>query len=138
MEAHGGWIASAPELVRFASALDDPNHCPILKADSIAQMFRDPGVRPLDAQGKPRPFFYACGWNVRPSSSNGKLTTWHTGLLDGTATLLVRRQDGLTWAVLFNADNDEQNKYLASIIDPMIHPVADGITQWPQGWEFQE
>jgi N-acyl-D-amino-acid deacylase len=35
MDAHGGWIASAPELVRFASALDDAEQCPILKASSI-------------------------------------------------------------------------------------------------------
>ena len=30
-EAHGGWIASAVDLVRFASAFYDPAHCPILK-----------------------------------------------------------------------------------------------------------
>jgi N-acyl-D-amino-acid deacylase len=138
MEAHGGWIASALQLVRFASALDDPNHCLILKADSIAEMFRDPGVRPPEAERTGKPFYYACGWNVRPSASDGKLTIWHTGLLDGTATLLVRRHDGLTWAVLFNADNDKQNKYLSKLIDPMIHPVADGIRQWPEGWEFDE
>jgi N-acyl-D-amino-acid deacylase len=139
MEAHGGWIASAPEIVRFASALDDTKHCPILKASSIAEMFREPSVRPLDAAGKPKTFYYACGWNVRPpATSERKLTTWHTGLLDGAATLLVRRNDGLAWAVLFNADNDKRNTYLSLLIDPMIHPVADGITQWPEGWEFAE
>ena len=35
MDAHGAWLASAPELVRFASSLNDPEHCPILKADTI-------------------------------------------------------------------------------------------------------
>ena len=31
MDSHGGWIASAPELARFAGSLDDPAHCPIFK-----------------------------------------------------------------------------------------------------------
>src|SRR5207249_712562 len=31
MDAHGGWIASAVDLARFASALHDPDHGPLLK-----------------------------------------------------------------------------------------------------------
>jgi N-acyl-D-amino-acid deacylase len=136
MAAHGGWIASAPQLVRFASSFDDPGRCPILGSASIAQMFARPARS--DSDGKPKAAYYACGWDVRPIGDNGRINAWHAGLLAGTATLLVRRHDGLAWAVLFNADRDADGRYLAEVIDPLIHPVASGIRQWPEGWEFEE
>ena len=64
--------------------------------------------------------------------------TWHNGLLDGTASLLVRRHDGITWAVLFNRDFDAKHQYLGALIDPLLHPVADGIKVWPKGDEFHD
>src|SRR5947208_3290442 len=42
MDAHGGWISSAPDLVRFGSAFDHPEKCKVLKADSIKTMFAFP------------------------------------------------------------------------------------------------
>src|SRR6185436_10400107 len=35
MDAHGGWIASAIDLARFAAALDDPQHSPLLRPESF-------------------------------------------------------------------------------------------------------
>ena len=40
------------------------------------------------------------GWQVRPVGRDGKANYWHDGSLPGTATLLVRRWDGLSWAAL--------------------------------------
>jgi N-acyl-D-amino-acid deacylase len=141
MDAHGGWIASAPELARFASAFDDPDRCPVLKADSVREMFRRPKDTGYDKDGKPKDAYYADGWEVRPvgrGGNPGKMNTWHAGLLDGTSSLLVRRYDGLTWAVLFNGDSDPKHKEYAALIDPLLHPVADGIASWPEGREFRE
>jgi N-acyl-D-amino-acid deacylase len=137
MDSHGAWIASAPELVRFASALDDPGHCPVLKAASVHKLFersKETGY----ADGKPKAAYYALGWMVRPVGNGGKANTWHAGLLDGTSTLLVRRYDGLTWAVLFNCDRDLTGKTLSNLIDPLVHPVASGIKEWPAGLDFKE
>jgi N-acyl-D-amino-acid deacylase len=41
MDAHGGWLASALDLARFATAFDDPDRCPILRV-SIEQMYAWP------------------------------------------------------------------------------------------------
>jgi len=137
MDSHGGWLASAPDLVKFASAFEDPEHCPILKPASIAEMFARPPESGYDAHGKPKPLYYACGWQVRPIR-NGKANTWHTGLLQGSATLLVHRYDDIAWAVLFNSDFDADHKYLAGLIDPMVHPVANGIANWPLGSQVDQ
>ena len=81
-------------------------------------------------EGKAKAVYYGCGWQVR-TIGGGKINTWHTGSLDGTATLLVRRSDGLTWAVLFNTRNNAKGQYLAGLIDPMVHEAADKVKRWP-------
>ncbi len=132
MDAHGGWIASAPDLVRFATAFDDPERCPILSAASIERMFaRPPGLAGHDAGGKPLDSYYARGWMVRPVGARGR-NTWHAGLLPGTSTLLVRRHDGLAWAVLFDTDRDPKGETLADAIDPLLHRAADAVARWPE------
>ena len=91
MDAHGGWIASAEDLVRFASAFNDPANCKVLGEKSIRRMFAPPAGRlGHEKNGKPKEVYYACGWAVRPVGDGGA-NTWHTGLLDGTSTILVRR-----------------------------------------------
>lgn len=133
MDAHGGWIASAPDLVRFASALDDPGRCPILCAQGLAEMFeRPPGRAGFQRNGQPRATYYGCGWQVRPEGPAGRRNTWHTGQLDGTSALLVRRHDGLDWAVLFNTDANPEGKDLANLIDPLVHAAADAVQAWPE------
>jgi CubicO group peptidase (beta-lactamase class C family) len=134
MDAHGGWIASAVDLVRFAGAFDDPEHCPILKPASVAAMFARPeGSGGYEADGKPKAAYYACGWLVRPTD-DGKANHWHNGSLPGTSTLLVRRHDGFTWAVLFNQRADESGLPYDDI-DPAVHRAVDAVKEWPQ-WDL--
>lgn len=147
MDSHGGWIASAVDLVRFASAFDDPARCPILKPESIADMFAPPAGAPgVDGDGKPKSVYYGLGWFVRTkpvadgvkeiSPLGEKFAQWHTGSLDGTSTILVRRHDGLCWAVLFNTRNSVSEKAPARLIDPLMHKAVNAIKQWPEGNEF--
>jgi N-acyl-D-amino-acid deacylase len=132
MDSHGGWLASAPDLVRFASAFDVPAACRILKPASIAAMFARPDGRAgFEANGLPRQVYYACGWNVRTLGRDNRINTWHTGHLDGTSTLLVRRFDGRNWAVLFNTHTTPGGKRVALVIDPLLHRAADRVRRWP-------
>jgi CubicO group peptidase (beta-lactamase class C family) len=127
MDAHGGWISTAPDLVRFASAFDDPDKCKILKAASIKAMFARPaGLAGHTKDGKPLDVFYGCGWQVRTLGRDDRINTWHNGALDGTETILVRRSDGLCWAVLFNT-----RQGLIGRIDPLVHQAADKVKRWP-------
>lgn len=138
-EAHGGWISSAVDLVRFASAFDYERKSPLLSANAIQQMWARPeGEAGFDADKKPKPTYYGCGWNVRPVGDTGKVTAWHMGLISGTSTLLVRRSDGLNWAVLFNTDANADGKRPASLIDGPMHDAADSVKKWPEGDLFEK
>jgi CubicO group peptidase (beta-lactamase class C family) len=134
MDANGGWIASAVDLVRFAAALDDPRRCPILREDTVLTMLAPPpGPVGHGPKGKPKQVYYACGWDVRPVAAQPeKFTKWHGGGLAGTSTLLVCRQDGINWAVLFNCDATKDGKAFADLIDPLLHGPADEIKDWPE------
>jgi CubicO group peptidase (beta-lactamase class C family) len=134
MDANGGWIASAVDLVRFAAALDDPKRCPILSEDSIRTMLAPPpGAVGHGPKGRPKPTYCACGWDVRPDVRQpGKYTKWHGGSLAGSSTLLVCRGDGINWAVLFNSDAGKDGKEFAGLIDPLLYKPANDIKDWPE------
>src|SRR5262249_31908253 len=86
MDSHGGWIASAPDLVRFAAAFEDPAACKVLSKAMVARMFAPPAAplaRKDDDTVKDR--YYACGWQ-RVAVGEGKFNYYHSGSLDGTST----------------------------------------------------
>jgi CubicO group peptidase (beta-lactamase class C family) len=134
MDAHGGWIASAVDLVRFACAIDQYQ---LLNRKSTAAMFaRPPGTLGHTEHGTPKASYYALGWSVRPKSQK-TMNTWHSGSIQGTSTLLVRRHDGFNWAVLFNSGSTPDNKRLSGLIDPAMHRLVNEVNSWPDVDLFQ-
>lgn len=133
MDSHGGWISSAPDLVRFVSAFDVPEESPLLNAASISQMFAPPSG--LNSKGKA--FYYACGWNVRPFKNSDRQNHWHNGALPGTSTILVGRHDGKDWALLFNTRYGNGKKNLSTLVDGQMHEWINQIRLWPEKDQFQ-
>lgn len=149
-EAHGGWTASAPDLLRFAAAFDSAGSPPLLSAESIETMFArpafpqpafpppPPGEDSTAAPMKKRsPNYYGCGWAVYEAGP-GRLNAFHTGRIRGTSSLLVRRADGLAWAVLFNTDANPEGVDLFGLIDGPLHRAADAVGKWPEVDLFQD
>jgi CubicO group peptidase (beta-lactamase class C family) len=133
MDSHGAWIASAVELVRFASAFDDANSGQLLTRNSVETIFAQPAIA-----GKNDPVWYGCGWQVRRVGAGRN--TWHNGSLPGTSTLMVRRTDGLNWAVVFNQREDAADRSGATYgdIDGLLHQAADSVRNWPTGDLFAQ
>jgi CubicO group peptidase (beta-lactamase class C family) len=90
MNAHGGWLFSARDLVRLALAADGFDSRPDLLSAATMQRMTEPSA------ATPH---YAKGWMLDGG------TWWHTGHLDGTASLLERIANGYTWAILLNTAN---------------------------------
>lgn len=125
MDAHGGWIASAVDLLRFVTAVDGlPTRPDVLDAGSVRTMTAPPPA-PLWTQS---PFHYAMGWLVRPAEGNW----WHDGSLPGTTALLVRTGDGLAWAVLLNSRSvSAPGASLAGELDAAMWQAVREVTAWP-------
>jgi len=115
LDSHGGWVASAPELVRFAERFDKASDGG-LPADLARRLTRRPepplGLR---KDGRPAPTFQGLGWMVRPERQSA--TVWHLGLMAGTGATLIRRSDGIAWALLLN-------QRPVADIDPLLHTAA--------------
>jgi CubicO group peptidase (beta-lactamase class C family) len=123
MDAHGGWVASTVDLLRFLTAVDGlPTRPDVLSAESIQLMTaRPPSLWENSA------YHYGMGWAVRPAEGNW----WHDGSLPGTATILVRTGGGLAWAALFNARETSPNSDFQRQIDGKLWEAVRGVTAWP-------
>jgi CubicO group peptidase (beta-lactamase class C family) len=111
MDSHGGWIASAPDLVRLATHVDGfSSERSILRLETIKTMTAPSRVN----SG------YAMGWSV-----NGR-NWWHTGSLPGTSSIIVRTQSGFCWAALANARHD--NSVVA--LDRLVWSIVRTVKQW--------
>lgn len=87
MDAHGGWIATPTDLVKFLWQVDGFNNKP--------DILQPASIREMTTPSKPNPS-YALGWSVAGA-------TWkHTGSLPGTGAEMIRTGGGYCCAVLVN------------------------------------
>lgn len=118
-DSHGGWTSTAADLVRFAAALDSKT-MPLIRAESLTLLKSRPEFSAADDAT-----WYGFGWSVRPGNGIDDASLWHTGLIAGTSTILVKRSDNLTWAVLFNVDDTKDGKTCTALIDSPMHTAVD-------------
>lgn len=127
MDAHGGWIGSVVDLLRFVTAVDGrPGRPDVLRQTTLQTMVARPGP-PLWTGSS---YYYAMGWLVRPTG--GDANWWHDGSLPGTTALLVRAHNGLAWAALFNARAGRQSGSFAADLDQAIWRAVESVDSWPQ------
>jgi N-acyl-D-amino-acid deacylase len=134
LDAHGGWIASASDLVRFAMALDGQSSARLLKPESIKKIesLCDPPIY----TGKDKNRFYGLGWVICPQP-DGTKNWYHDGLLAGTRTLLIRSHDGLVMAALFNGQNSDAGNVYADL-DQVLWKAAGEVKNWPEDDLFEQ
>jgi N-acyl-D-amino-acid deacylase len=123
MDSHGGWLASATDLAKFAAAFDEPDHCLILNRASIERMYqRPPGLAGYTADGKEKPTYYSLGWSNQQVDQG--LNHSHTGSLPGTATILFRRYDGNNFVVLLNSRASPEGSHLGRAMEPLLREMS--------------
>lgn len=114
--AAGGWVATAPDLMRLLLAVDgfdEPKD--ILLPESIEFM--------TDVYNG----FAPVGW--RATMPNG--TWWRTGSFSGTTAMLKRMPDGTAWVVLMNS-SAWNGPELTSDVDQMMVRFLQRINEWPE------
>ena len=112
MDAHGGWISTPSDLVRFAQHIDGfANPKDILSA------------RTIRAMTTPSMGNYALGWNVNQSNN-----WWHGGSFNGGSSILARIHDGHCWAVVVNTRSYESD--YSSALDQFPWQIKGCVKRW--------
>lgn len=118
MDSHGGWIATATDLLRFAARVDRFPTVPDILADAtIATMITPSTAKPIVSADKPG---YAKGWNVNIYDN-----WWHDGRLAGTESFLVRSHDGYLWAAIANGNGID--------LETLGWSMVQNASSWPPG-----
>lgn len=105
MDSHGGWIATARDLVLFSSSL------PALLSPASIQTMTTHGV----SEG------YAHGWSV-----NKVPNWWHGGSLPGTSTIMVHTATGACWAGLLN----RRTEAIGGALDRLMWKLGGLVPDW--------
>lgn len=112
----GAWIATTPDLMRLLLAVDGFDSRPdILSNESIRFM--------TDGNNG----FAPVGWKATVMDG----TWWRTGSFPGSAGMMKRQSDGLSWVVLFNT-SAWNGPEIYSYISNMMNKVVAKIDPWPQ------
>lgn len=114
--AAGGWIASPAELLKLIVAIDDQNYVPGILSQESIDIMTDKSL----SGGQ------TIGWTYTDRHGNW----WRTGTFAGTSALVLRQNNGLTWAAFFNSST-----YKGSTLSREIYrEVASGLNRidnWP-------
>jgi N-acyl-D-amino-acid deacylase len=111
MDSHGGWISSAVDVARFASALDEPKRFPALGGERIQNWF----ARDYKHKG----------------ALDGTSTLMDRPKLDGvTWTIFFNSRYGEA--------QEKDRKNLVDLIEPELAKTARAIKKWPDGDLFKK
>ena len=132
MDAHGGWVGAAPDLLKFAAALDQDGPGALLSRASVRELFAPPPSLAYAATHARYPNgHYACGWAVDVPADGRLGQQHHNGLLPGSASVLRRRDDGIIWAALFNRAEGRKKQYLGAFVVELMGRALEQIKEWP-------
>jgi CubicO group peptidase (beta-lactamase class C family) len=119
MDSHGGWLASAVDLVTFGTALDgNASHANLLSSASLASMLAKPAFAGATASS-----WYGKGWNVNQYGNY-----WHFGSLPGTISELVVTSGGYKMAFIANMRSETDANGLMLDIDNTLWAGLSGVT----------
>jgi N-acyl-D-amino-acid deacylase len=133
--SNGGWVATAVDLARLATAFDDAANCPVLRQQSIQFMYAPPSgftPAPTESGSNAGPRWYGCGWFVHQLAGN-RFSYYHGGLLPGSCSLMKRRWDGIDYVILINDAGDRQGQNLITPIENRFDALLGTIHAWPTG-----
>jgi N-acyl-D-amino-acid deacylase len=133
LDSHGGWIASAADLVRFATAVDGQRGPALLTPETVQVMVTTPrpptGVPGTGYPGVTAEVTTGLGWDMIPEAG-GVAWSRAGALIGSTAAWMNRRPDGVTIAFTVNTLPPEYNDFLNDAITALGQAV-DEIRTWP-------
>jgi N-acyl-D-amino-acid deacylase len=131
LDAHGGWIATAEDQIRFATAVDGQRGPALLEPATVQAMLHTPLPQETGASGAGNaPSASGLCWIVQPEGDG--LSWSHAGALEGScAAWMIRRSDGTTISVIFSSLPTDYERFFATDVGPALKQTTDAIQSWP-------
>ncbi len=138
LDSHGGWIGSAADLVRFATAVDGQRGQALLTPASLRAMIDTP--RPAESGigsgWDMKPVTHGLGWDMTPVAGGAEWAK--PGALGGsTAAWIYRGVDGLAIAFIFNSLPDDFRQFVRDAGQALL-AAARAVQTWPTNDLFAE
>ncbi|WP_136689011.1 serine hydrolase domain-containing protein [Halorhabdus amylolytica] len=135
LDADGGWVGSAPDLLRFVRGVDGIDGVPdILETETTETMLARPDVSRWEGADQ----YYGLGWYVeRPEDG---VVLWHNGSLPGSYAFLFHdRNESRTLVALFNgrAPDPLFGQFNVAAQRTLIRAMSN-VDSWPDRNRFEE
>jgi CubicO group peptidase (beta-lactamase class C family) len=111
----GAWLATAPDLMRILTAVDGFRNRPDILSDQSIRFMTD------NSNG-----YAPVGWKTTIMDGNW----WRTGSFPGTAGVMKRQSDGISWVVLFNSSS-WNGPDIYSYVNNLMYKVISQINPLP-------
>jgi N-acyl-D-amino-acid deacylase len=126
-----GWISSAVELLKFVTTISSDRKVPSPLSEKMTYtMLSLPLPVRSYALGEFPGECFAMGWEIDPENTAYNFTLSRHGSLDGTMSYLIRRYDGIAWAVLYNS-RPANHLPLRKATNQLILEAVRELKQWP-------
>jgi N-acyl-D-amino-acid deacylase len=138
LDAHGGWIANAADLVRFTMAVDGQRGAALLSPAALRTMVTTPRPKEsgIGSGWDMRPVTAGLGWDTKPVP--GGIEWSHGGALWGSsAAWPFHGPDELTMAFVFNSLPAEFREFFLEA-GTAILATAGAVQTWPTHDLFSE
>ena len=134
LDAHGGWIASAIDLVKFAAALDltdggRKTRSGLLSPANVRLMFSPQVTITKPGDGDSQGVYYGLGWQLR--NEDDVLVPRHGGALPCTAASLMHFPDGTNLAMLTNLGQRPDGTFLGRSLEEPLTKLVREVKTWP-------
>jgi len=129
LDAHGGWICSAEDLIRFALAIDGTRGEALLTPEIVTVMETSPRPVSVGAGAGNTDGGSGLAWNT--VAVEGGYEWSHAGALEGSnASWLFRAPSGISIAWTMNTLPVDYNGFFGALI-PELQRITSGIVDWP-------
>lgn len=117
----GSWLATAPDLMRLLLAVDGFNTRHDILSDSSINFMTDVNNN-----------YAPVGWKATIIDGNW----WRTGSFSGTAGMMKRQPDGISWVILLNSST-WNGPEIHSYINRLMTKFVTQIPEWPDNDLFE-
>ncbi|MGI8483275.1 MAG: serine hydrolase domain-containing protein [Thermomicrobiales bacterium] len=129
LDAHGGWIATASDMVRFALAIDGTRGPALLTPATIKVMETSPRPKSVAAGAGNAETAHGLAFNTKHIGDGWEWT--HAGALEGSnCAWLLRAADGTALSFAFNTLPENYGSFFGDII-PALQTELAATKSWP-------